>query len=147
MFHSPTADSTAPSATVDPDLVATLRAVLVQFPRVRLALLFGSRATGRAHAHSDIDLAVLAPEADRLALADALADAMDRDIDLVALDTATIPLIEELLRTAVIVHEGTPGAAACWRSATLVDLELDRIWYRRHRDAWLARVATQGLTW
>lgn len=39
-----------------------LKTVLAQFPEVRHAWVFGSRATGRAHRASDIDLAIEAPD-------------------------------------------------------------------------------------
>ena len=41
-----------------PELANTLREALKDYGGVRLAILFGSRATGRATAHSDLDLAV-----------------------------------------------------------------------------------------
>ena len=41
-----------------PDLQSLLRRTLVEHGNVRLAILFGSRATGRAKTHSDLDLAV-----------------------------------------------------------------------------------------
>ena len=39
-----------------------LKAALMQFPEVRRAWVFGSRATGNARRASDIDLAIEAPE-------------------------------------------------------------------------------------
>ncbi len=41
-----------------PDLRKTLRLALAEHGGVRLAILFGSRATGHATSHSDLDLAV-----------------------------------------------------------------------------------------
>lgn len=132
---------------VDRHLMESLRETLARFPGVRLAMLFGSRATGRERPDSDVDLAVVCPEGDRYALASALTDAIGRDVDLVDLSRAGVPLLEEVLRDGVLVHEGERGAAARWLSHTMLALELDRRWYRSMRDAWLARVASGGLSW
>jgi hypothetical protein len=45
----------------------------------------------------------------------------------------------------VVLCEGAAGAAAAWRSRTLSDLEIDRPWYARMREAWLRRVAERGI--
>jgi hypothetical protein len=63
----------------------------------------------------------------------------------VRLEDAGIPLLQRLLRDGIVVHEGTRGAGATWRSRTLTLLETDRPWYARMRDAWLARVREKGL--
>jgi len=39
-----------------------LTALLSQYPHIKLALLFGSQATGKARPDSDIDLGILAQE-------------------------------------------------------------------------------------
>ena len=133
--------------TVDPQLLESLRSTCARFPTVRVAMLFGSRATGRAGPASDVDLGVLCADEDRYALACALTDALGLDVDLVDLSRASVPLREEILRDGVIVYEGEPGAGALWLSHTLVELEFDRRWYHAMSDAWLARVAKDGLTW
>lgn len=53
--------------------------------------------------------------------------------------------LQKLLRDGIVVHEGTPGAGATWRSRTLAMLETDGPWYARMRDAWLLRVREKGL--
>jgi hypothetical protein len=58
----------------------------------------------------------------------------------VRLEGASIPLLDELLRDAVLVVEGEPGAYALWRSRTLASLELDRPWFERMRDAHLQQL-------
>jgi predicted nucleotidyltransferase len=125
----------------EPDVLAALRGALRSRTDVKLALLFGSRARGTAGPASDVDVAVLAPGVDLLDLAAVLRQATGRDVDLVALEDATIPLLEELVRDAVVVHQGQRGAAAQWRSSALLALETDLPWYRRMRDAFLARLA------
>lgn len=122
-----------------------IRRVLASFPGVRLALLFGSYARGVATSESDVDVAVLARDVDLLSLGAALSLAVDREVDVIDLDEATIPMLEELIRDPVVVHEGAAAAFALWRSRVLAQLEIDGPWYARMRDAWLARVAAKGL--
>ncbi|HYQ28516.1 MAG TPA: nucleotidyltransferase domain-containing protein [Polyangiaceae bacterium] len=112
---------------------------------VALALLFGSRARGDASETSDIDLALLAPSADLLEIGALLSQASGLEVDVSSLADPGVPLLDELLRDAVLVYEARPGAYATWHSHVLADLELDRPWYERMRDAWLARVAQRGL--
>jgi predicted nucleotidyltransferase len=112
---------------------------------VRLALLFGSEARGTAGPTSDVDIAVDAPGSDTLELCAILAEAVGRDVDVVRLEDAGIPLLQKLLRDGIVVHEGMRGAGAIWRTRTLAMLETDGPWYTRMRDAWLSRVRERGL--
>jgi predicted nucleotidyltransferase len=111
---------------------------------VSLAIVFGSRARGSASPTSDVDIAVIAPGADLLELAADLSRATGHEVDVVALEEAGIPLLARILREGVGVHEARPGALATWRARALADLETDRPWFARMRDAWLARVASSG---
>jgi predicted nucleotidyltransferase len=61
-----------------------LQSALQRFPSVRLALLFGSEARGRAAEGSDVDVAVSAPGQDLLALASGLSEACGREVDIVS---------------------------------------------------------------
>ena len=122
-----------------------LRDVFAHHESVEVALLFGSHARGSARPDSDVDVAVLGRGMDRLAIAAALSARVRREVDVVDLADPSIPLLEELVRDAIVVHEASPGAAALWRSRVLAQLETDRPWYARMRDAWLARVAERGL--
>lgn len=128
------------------DLPHALRAALRGYPGVRLALLFGSCARGHDDADSDIDLAVLGPRVDRLALAAHVTAVLGREAQVLSLDEDPgVPLLEELVRDAIVVGEAEPGVAASWRTGALLQLETDRPWYARMRDAWLQRVADRGL--
>ncbi len=109
---------------------------------VRLALLFGSEARGTAGPASDVDVAVLAPGVDLLTLAAQFREAVNREVDVVSLEDVNIPLLMELVRDAIVVHEGVRGASATWRFHALLTLETDGPWYRRMRDAFLARLAS-----
>jgi predicted nucleotidyltransferase len=128
-----------------PELQARIREHLALRTDVRVAVLFGSRARGTARPDSDVDLAVEAPGGDLLTLGAELVTALDLEVDVVDLADATIPLLEHLIRDGIVVHEARRGAGGLWRSRTLATLETDRPWYQRMRDAWLARVAREGL--
>lgn len=128
------------------DIAARLHQALAGRKDVRVAVLFGSEARGTARAGSDVDVAVDAPGADILEIAAALSEALSREVDVVPLEDATIPLLEQLVRDGIVVHEAYPGAGALWRSHALTSLETDRPWFARMRDAWLSRVREQGLS-
>lgn len=118
--------------------------VLATFPEVRLALLFGSEARGTARPDSDVDIAVDAPSASLGQIAAALSSRLGAEVDVVGLGPASIPLLEALISDGIVLHETKPGAGALWRSRVLAQLETDRPWFRRQRDAWIQRVAEHG---
>ena len=82
-----------------------IREILERRGNVRLAIIFGSLASGRATRESDADLAVLADtplDADfKLALIGELAGAIGRPIDLVDLRTAGEPLLGQILKRGI----------------------------------------------
>lgn len=126
-------------------LVEELHRILEGESGVRLALLFGSHARGTAAHDSDVDVAVDARGVDLLRLAARLSEHLGAEVDVVPLEAASIPLLERLIDEGIVIHEKDAGAGAAWRSKVLAALETDRPWYRRMRDAWLARVARDGL--
>jgi predicted nucleotidyltransferase len=130
----------------DPAYVELIRRALARRPGVELALLFGSRLTGRAGPSSDIDLAIQAPGVDLFALAGDLSAELGAEVDLVDLDLdqASIPLLNELVQSSEVVYEDARGRAASWRARALCALETDLPWFRRMRDAWLTRVSERG---
>jgi len=75
-------------------MIEALRAVLEAEPLIAYALLFGSRAQGSAHAHSDVDLAIGTRQGSELTLealgllTAALEKAARTRVDLVLLDEA-----------------------------------------------------------
>jgi len=134
-----------PVAALPEDFRARLERALARHPGIELAILFGSQARQRATAESDIDLAVSARGIDLLAVAGGLSSELGLEVDIVALDATTIPLLEALIEDGIVVAERRPGAGAAWRSRALLALETDRPFYRRMRDAWLRRVAQRGV--
>lgn len=86
-------------------LTGTLKGTLAEHGGIRLAILFGSRATGRATAHSDLDLAVrtTAPleAAEKIALIEKLAEATGMPVDLIDLKRVGEPLLGQILKHGV----------------------------------------------
>ena len=126
--------------TPDP-VVEALRRELRGREDVHLALLFGSRARGRARPDSDADVAVLGRDLNLLELAADLSDAAKVEVDVVSLEDPGYPLLNALLRDSIVLHEAKRHAAARWRSHALLDAELDGPGYRRMRGAFLKRLA------
>jgi predicted nucleotidyltransferase len=126
--------------TSDP-VIEALRGALRGRKDVHLALLFGSRARGRARRDSDADVAVLGKGLDLLDLAADLSDAARVEVDVISLEDPGYPLLNALLRDSIVLHEGERYAAARWRSHALLDAELDGPNYIRMRDAYLKRLA------
>ena len=100
----------------DNRLIERLRELLEQQPGIACAYLFGSVARGAASSTSDIDLAVLLeqPTADTLRgplarLRLDLEDALERPVDLVALETAPADLIHRVLRDGVLLVDRNPN--------------------------------------
>ena len=90
------------------DLKEQLLLVLAQFPCIRLCLVFGSAASGRAGALSDLDIAVAAaaplPAEARLHLSETLSGAMQREVDLVDLMVESGPILKQALTKGIIVQ-------------------------------------------
>jgi len=125
-------------------VVDALRGALAGRKEIALALLFGSFARDRARADSDADVAVLGRDLDLLALIADLSDAVKRQVDVVDLAQAGYPLTKALLRDAIVLHQGVPGAAAAWRTRAILEVETDRPWFERMRDAYLKHLAARA---
>jgi predicted nucleotidyltransferase len=140
----------ARSVAIDRDLMHKLHEALAVGPPLRLAIVFGSLALGRARPDSDLDVAVVPANSgltrpEELRLESVLSAASGRDVDLVRLDHAIASgdhlLVEEIMRHGVCVEEETPGLFAAER-ARLVARAID--WeetVRPHRDRFLRRLA------
>jgi len=84
------------------ELKQALQSVLAKQEGVKLAILFGSLASGTARAESDLDVAVDAGHpldaAEKMQLIGDLAAATGRPIDLVDLQSVGEPLLGQILR-------------------------------------------------
>jgi len=121
-------------------VVDALRRALATRADVAVALLFGSRARAHHRDDSDVDVAVLG-DVDRLALAADLSRETGHTVDVVDLATAGHPLLSAIVADGVLVHEGVRASYGRWRSHAISQLELDRAWYTRMRDGYLAKLA------
>lgn len=115
-------------------MAASVRAVLDGTPAVVVAYLFGSRATGRPRADSDVDVAVLLRDTDREALPQLAAD-LSRAlaplrVDLVDLRTSPDVLAYRVLRAGMLLVSRDDGVRrAHW--VGVVDRYLDMAPARR----------------
>ena len=128
------------------DLHQLIRQVLTEHGGVRQAILFGSRATGRATPHSDLDLAVQTSTpmtaADKIALIEKLAHATGLPIDLIDLKHAGEPLLGQILKHGVRLL-GSDEAYAALLTRHVFD-EADFLPYRNRilserRLAWIGK--------
>jgi hypothetical protein len=92
-----------------------------------------------------VDVAVIGRGLDTLAITSALEQRLSAEVQVVHLADPSVVLLAELVREAVPLYEGVPGAFGRWLSKTLWQLEDDLPWYQRQRRAWLSRVAQQGM--
>jgi uncharacterized protein len=132
-----------PSA--DPALLQRIRAALSGGPPLRLAVLFGSRATGAARDDSDVDLGII-PCDPKLVLRDELGEAsrlsglLGLEIDLVRLDQDNPLLGREVALTGVCLFEAEPGMFSAYRATAM------SCWYdfddtiAPHRERFLRRL-------
>lgn len=110
--------------SVDTELVAQVQAVLRTGQPVRLAVLFGSAATGSARPDSDLDIAVLehgacTDSSSESSLARELTLTTRREVDLVPIEQASTLLKWRIATTGVPLVEARPGEFArfCARAA------------------------------
>jgi predicted nucleotidyltransferase len=98
------------------DLRRSLLSVLERHQDVKLCMVFGSNATGKARSDSDLDIAIAAdaplPADKFLELSEQLLSETNREIDLVDLMTANGPILKQALSTGVIVQNRDKGLYA-----------------------------------
>lgn len=79
-----------------------LQEVLMRFPKLVLALVFGSVAEGRQRTDSDLDIAVAAKQAltavEKMDIIAALAEQTGRPVDLIDLKVVAEPLLGQIVR-------------------------------------------------
>lgn len=134
-----------PEMSADPALVATLQATLARRGDVRLAVLFGSQARGRARPDSDLDVAVLAePRLDLLQLGLDLEDAVGREVQVVDLERADHVLLGAILRDGQIVYQQRAGLGGTWLARAITAWELDHPGFERMREALFQQLARRA---
>ncbi len=85
-----------------PGIDADLREVLGRFPKLELALVFGSVAHGRPRPDSDLDIAVAGQQSltanEKMDIIAALAERIGRPVDLIDLHRVAEPLLGQIVR-------------------------------------------------
>ena len=98
-----------------------IRAVLAAGPQLRLAVLFGSQASGTGREGSDVDIGIVPVDSnltlrDELLLASSLSAITGTEVDVVRLDGAASLLAAEVARVGACLFEETPGVFAAFRA-------------------------------
>lgn len=91
------------AASKSPQVIdVQLREVLTHFPEIAFAMLFGSVASGRQRADSDLDIAVASKQTltanEKISLINALAESTGRPVDLIDLKMVSEPLLGQIVR-------------------------------------------------
>ncbi len=125
-------------------VLAEMRRVFRRYPEIEAVYLFGSAAEGRAHAGSDLDLAVVTTDAalreKKLDLLTELAKAGVCDVDLVFLDGRDLVLAYEAVRPNRLIYARDGFARGAFYSK-IVRMYLDfEPYLRRQREAYRRRV-------
>lgn len=106
--------------------------VLLRFPEIKLAILFGSAGRGNLRADSDVDLAVAADypltAETRFCLIGDLASETGRAVDLIDLVTTNGPILAEVLRGRVIRQEDPAIFARLMRRVWHWEADLAPTW-------------------
>jgi predicted nucleotidyltransferase len=88
--------------------VKLVKLVKNHFPDVKVVYLFGSSASGQAHADSDIDIAILPTTKlspiSRWEIQQLMADQLDRDVDLVDLLSASTVMQKEIISKGICLY-------------------------------------------
>ncbi len=133
------------SSVVSESVLEALRGCLAGRTDLRFVVLFGSFAKGKAHAGSDVDLAIvpvgpfsLSDEGD---LAEVVARATGRELDLVRLDRTEDIVLRREIAHGELVWESEAGAFAVFRARAQVEwLDFEPV-YTRATALYLRRVA------
>ncbi|HHH39011.1 MAG TPA: nucleotidyltransferase domain-containing protein [Sedimenticola sp.] len=85
------------------DLDTALQTFLKRHPEIRIAILYGSLASGRAGFESDLDLAVELDQpltaGEKMRLIEELSELTGRPVDLIDLHTVGEPLLGQIVKT------------------------------------------------
>ena len=115
------------------DSIAGHRALVERLdkdPNVRFALIFGSRARGKARVGSDLDLAVYfdqSPEGlDHLDLLSELSDLAGQEVDLVVLNRASALLRHQVLKNRIPLCIKDRAVYTTFRESAMADYDTYR---------------------
>ncbi|GBE48594.1 nucleotidyltransferase domain protein [bacterium BMS3Bbin12] len=131
---------------MDQSLFDSIRKIFARHAEIRLVMLFGSLAAGRARRDSDLDLAVATGRAltvvERASLIAELAEATGRPVDLIDLHVVGEPLLGQILKHGRRIL-GSNGAYAELIKRHVFE-EADFMPYRRRilaerRRAWIGK--------
>ncbi|HKY39680.1 MAG TPA: nucleotidyltransferase domain-containing protein [Polyangiaceae bacterium] len=126
--------------------LADLKAALASGPRLRLAIVFGSGASGRMHQASDIDIAIIPEDAtlllrEELRLQVELTRVAGRNVDLVRLDRAPTLVRYQVAKHGVALFESGPFEAARFKAAAVSEYLDFEPSLRRAAEVFRRRVA------
>jgi predicted nucleotidyltransferase len=132
--------------TTAPDINKQLQEVLMHFPQLVLALMFGSVAEGRPRPDSDLDIAVAAKQAlttvEKMDIIAALAEKTGRPVDLIDLKVVGEPLLGQIVRHGrrLVGNDGEYGRLISWHLFEQADFMpyRNRILAER-RAAWIGK--------
>ena len=97
-------------------IIAGAKKVLSEEPGLKLAILYGSAATGKMRADSDVDIALLLDRplgAERkMELISRLESELRRDVDLVDLFSLSGTILKQVLRRGRVLIQTKPGELA-----------------------------------
>ncbi len=134
-------------ASLAPEGHDPAQAACTSGPKLRLAVLFGSQACGRASAGSDVDIGIIPCDADlslhdELALASALSGVVGAEVDLIRLDGEDPLLGREVAVSGACLFEATPGTFAAYRADAMSRWIEHEESYAPHRERFLRRIAS-----
>ena len=107
------------------DVVPVLRRALIEEDGIELAVIFGSHASGRATAESDVDLGIRWAKAlslpERNAVLDRLERAVRASVDCIVLDEATPLLRMEIARNGLLLRAPDPAEWPAFCARAMLD--------------------------
>lgn len=134
--------------SADPILIARLRTALDGVGGIRLAVLFGSAASGRTRPDSDVDVAVLGEhELDTGAesrLTQTLSLAAGRNVDLIRLQRASTLLKWQVASKGIPLAEGRAGEFARFRAGAASEYLEFAPAFSYHAEIFRRRLIGQG---
>lgn len=126
-------------------ILGALETALRHEPGVRLAVVFGSVATGRDRPTSDVDIGVLTDRDETSRLAVTFSRATGRVADVVSLDTASPLLRFEIARDGRVLVERAPHLWADFRARAMIDWWDWAPMARRFQTSAAWRLRTEGV--